>query len=64
MRNTLIFAGTSCPALTSRICENLGMAAADAELTQFSNVRLQSFSLRMSLHSMFSSALPDLESAE
>jgi len=39
MRNTLIFAGTSCPALTSKICENLGMAPADAELTQFSNVR-------------------------
>ena len=38
MRNTLIFAGNSCPALTGQICENLGMAPADAELTQFSNV--------------------------
>ncbi|KAK5998133.1 Ribose-phosphate pyrophosphokinase 1 [Cladobotryum mycophilum] len=37
MRNTLIFAGNSCPALTGQICENLGMAPADAELTQFSN---------------------------
>ncbi|POR37982.1 Ribose-phosphate pyrophosphokinase 1 [Tolypocladium paradoxum] len=37
MRNTLIFAGNSCPALTAQICENLGMAPADAELTQFSN---------------------------
>lgn len=38
MRNTLIFAGNSCPALTGQICENLGMQPADAELTQFSNV--------------------------
>ncbi|KAI9901458.1 hypothetical protein N3K66_003275 [Trichothecium roseum] len=37
MRNTLIFAGNSCPALTGQICENLGMAPAPAELTQFSN---------------------------
>ncbi|TQS32225.1 hypothetical protein Golomagni_07466, partial [Golovinomyces magnicellulatus] len=37
MRNTLIFAGNSCPVLTSQICENLGMTPADAELTQFSN---------------------------
>ncbi|KAM4055702.1 phosphoribosyl synthetase-associated domain-containing protein [Hirsutella rhossiliensis] len=37
MRNTLIFAGNSCPALTGQICENLGMSPADAELTQFSN---------------------------
>ncbi|KAK0643534.1 phosphoribosyltransferase-like protein [Cercophora newfieldiana] len=37
MRGTLIFAGSSCPALTGKICENLGMAPADAELTQFSN---------------------------
>ncbi|TLD27283.1 hypothetical protein PspLS_05082 [Pyricularia sp. CBS 133598] len=37
MRNTLIFSGTSCPDLTKRICENLGMAPAEAELTQFSN---------------------------
>ncbi|KAI9163776.1 Ribose-phosphate pyrophosphokinase [Paramyrothecium foliicola] len=37
MRNTLIFAGTSCPVLTGQICENLGMAPANAELTQFSN---------------------------
>jgi ribose-phosphate pyrophosphokinase len=38
MRNTLIFAGNSCPALAGQICENLGMQPADAELTQFSNV--------------------------
>ncbi|PNY24910.1 Ribose-phosphate pyrophosphokinase 1 [Tolypocladium capitatum] len=37
MRNTLIFAGNSCPVLTGQICENLGMTPADAELTQFSN---------------------------
>ncbi|KAI5457201.1 phosphoribosyltransferase-like protein [Mariannaea sp. PMI_226] len=37
MRNTLIFAGNSCPVLTGQICENLGMHAAKAELTQFSN---------------------------
>ncbi|KFH42095.1 Ribose-phosphate pyrophosphokinase-like protein [Hapsidospora chrysogenum ATCC 11550] len=37
MRNTLIFAGNSCPALAGQICENLGMQPADAELTQFSN---------------------------
>ncbi|KAK0718257.1 ribose-phosphate diphosphokinase [Lasiosphaeria miniovina] len=37
MRGTLIFAGSSCPALTGKICENLGMAPADAELSQFSN---------------------------
>ncbi|KAI6782717.1 Ribose-phosphate pyrophosphokinase-like protein [Emericellopsis cladophorae] len=37
MRNTLIFAGNSCPALTGQICGNLGMQPADAELTQFSN---------------------------
>ncbi|KAM7185041.1 ribose-phosphate pyrophosphokinase 1 [Rhypophila sp. PSN 637] len=37
MRGTLIFAGSSCPALTGKICANLGMAPADAELTQFSN---------------------------
>ncbi|RDA92191.1 hypothetical protein CP533_5617 [Ophiocordyceps camponoti-saundersi (nom. inval.)] len=37
MRNTLIFAGNSCPSLTGQICEHLGMYVADAELTQFSN---------------------------
>jgi ribose-phosphate pyrophosphokinase len=37
MRNTLIFAGSSCPALTTKICKNLGMEPADAELSQFSN---------------------------
>ncbi|KAF4976432.1 hypothetical protein FZEAL_6912 [Fusarium zealandicum] len=37
MRNTLIFAGNSCPVLTGQICENLGMQPANAELTQFSN---------------------------
>ncbi|KAI0003146.1 phosphoribosyl pyrophosphokinase [Xylariaceae sp. FL0662B] len=37
MRGTLIFAGTSCPALTGTICENLGMVPAEADLSQFSN---------------------------
>ncbi|KAL2683046.1 hypothetical protein Neosp_007509 [[Neocosmospora] mangrovei] len=37
MRNTLIFAGNSCPVLTGQICENLGMLPASAELTKFSN---------------------------
>ncbi|KAL2153155.1 hypothetical protein VTH82DRAFT_4310 [Thermothelomyces myriococcoides] len=37
MRGTLIFAGSSCPELTDKICHNLGMARADAELGQFSN---------------------------
>ncbi|KAK4236374.1 ribose-phosphate pyrophosphokinase 1 [Achaetomium macrosporum] len=37
MRGTLVFAGSSCPELTDKICQNLGMARADAELTQFSN---------------------------
>ncbi|KAL0471410.1 phosphoribosyltransferase-like protein [Neurospora intermedia] len=37
MRGTLIFSGSSCPALTGKVCENLGMTPADAELTQFSN---------------------------
>lgn len=41
MRNTLIFAGNSCPVLAGQICENLGMVPADAELTQFSNVSSQ-----------------------
>jgi ribose-phosphate pyrophosphokinase len=38
MRNTLIFAGNSCPELAGQICENLGMNLGEAELTQFSNV--------------------------
>jgi hypothetical protein len=42
MRNTLIFAGNSCPVLTGQICENLGMQPASAELTQFSNVSFPS----------------------
>ncbi|KAI1853273.1 hypothetical protein JX266_001979 [Neoarthrinium moseri] len=37
MRNTLVFSGSSCPLLTGKICENLGMAPAEAELSQFSN---------------------------
>ncbi|KAL7629167.1 ribose-phosphate pyrophosphokinase 1 [Parahypoxylon ruwenzoriense] len=37
MRGTLVFSGTSCPALTGKICENLGMAPAEADLSQFSN---------------------------
>ncbi|TGJ86730.1 hypothetical protein E0Z10_g2070 [Xylaria hypoxylon] len=37
MRGTLIFSGTSCPALTGTICENLGMTPAAADLSQFSN---------------------------
>lgn len=38
MRNTLIFAGSSCPVLTAQICSNLGMASAAVELSQFANV--------------------------
>jgi len=38
MRNTVVFAGSSCPALAGQICENLGMALGDAELSQFANV--------------------------
>lgn len=38
MRGTLVFSGTSCPALTGKICGNLGMAPAEADLSQFSNV--------------------------
>ncbi|KAI0150740.1 phosphoribosyltransferase-like protein [Xylariaceae sp. FL1272] len=37
MRGTLVFSGTSCPALTGKICENLGMTPALADLSQFSN---------------------------
>ncbi|CAK7204798.1 ribose-phosphate pyrophosphokinase 1 [Sporothrix eucalyptigena] len=37
MRNTQIFAGSSCAALATQICENLGMAPGDTELGQFSN---------------------------
>ncbi|KAI9050560.1 hypothetical protein LZ554_005721 [Drepanopeziza brunnea f. sp. 'monogermtubi'] len=37
MRNTLIFAGSSCPSLTNQICSNLGMAPAAVELGQFAN---------------------------
>ncbi|KAI0398879.1 phosphoribosyltransferase-like protein [Xylaria palmicola] len=37
MRGTLVFSGSSCPALTGKICENLGMATAEADLSQFSN---------------------------
>jgi len=37
MRGICVFAGSSCPVLTAKICENLGMAPADAELGQFSN---------------------------
>ncbi|KAI8631951.1 phosphoribosyl pyrophosphokinase [Xylariaceae sp. FL1651] len=37
MRGTLVFSGTSCPALTGKICENLGMTPAEADLSQFSN---------------------------
>ncbi|KUJ14178.1 phosphoribosyl pyrophosphokinase [Mollisia scopiformis] len=37
MRNTLVFAGSSCPALTGQICSNLGMSPAPVELTQFAN---------------------------
>ncbi len=42
MRNTLIFSGTSCPGLSNKICENLGMAPAEADLSQFSNVGFSS----------------------
>ncbi|CAG8949566.1 hypothetical protein HYFRA_00007798 [Hymenoscyphus fraxineus] len=37
MRNTLIFAGSSCPALTHQICGNLSMVPAAVELSQFAN---------------------------
>ncbi|RDW64048.1 phosphoribosyl pyrophosphokinase [Coleophoma crateriformis] len=37
MRNTLIFAGSSCPGLTDAICSNLGMAPASVELSKFAN---------------------------
>ncbi|TVY37420.1 Ribose-phosphate pyrophosphokinase [Lachnellula subtilissima] len=37
MRNTLIFAGSSCPALAGQICSNLGMDPAGVELSQFAN---------------------------
>ncbi|KAI0396010.1 phosphoribosyltransferase-like protein [Xylariaceae sp. FL0594] len=37
MRGTLVFSGTSCPTLTGKICENLGMTPAEADLSQFSN---------------------------
>ncbi|KAG9244563.1 phosphoribosyltransferase-like protein [Calycina marina] len=37
MRNTLIFAGSSCPDLTHSICGNLGMSPAAVELSQFAN---------------------------
>jgi len=41
MRGTLIFSGSSCPELTNKICQNLGMARAEAELSQFSNGETQ-----------------------
>ncbi|TAQ86354.1 hypothetical protein B7494_g5329 [Chlorociboria aeruginascens] len=37
MRNTLVFAGSSCPHLTGLICSNLGMEPAGVELAQFAN---------------------------
>ncbi|RYC57112.1 hypothetical protein CHU98_g9092 [Xylaria longipes] len=37
MRGTLVFSGTSCPGLTGKICANLGMTPAEADLSQFSN---------------------------
>ncbi|KAI0023022.1 phosphoribosyl pyrophosphokinase [Xylariomycetidae sp. FL0641] len=37
MRGTLVFSGSSCPALTATICGNLGMTPAVADLSQFSN---------------------------
>jgi ribose-phosphate pyrophosphokinase len=39
MRNTLIFAGSSCPELTDKICAGLGMTPAAVELGQFANVQ-------------------------
>lgn len=38
MRNTLIFAGSSVPELTTQICTNLGVQSAPVELGQFANV--------------------------
>jgi hypothetical protein len=46
MRNTLIFAGSSVPELTTQICTNLGMAPAGVELSQFANVSSQYDPLR------------------
>ncbi|KXJ95267.1 phosphoribosyltransferase-like protein [Microdochium bolleyi] len=37
MRGTLVFSGSSCPGLTAKICSNLGMNPAEADLSQFSN---------------------------
>ncbi|RKF54820.1 putative ribose-phosphate pyrophosphokinase [Erysiphe neolycopersici] len=37
MSNVLIFAGSSCPALTSSICTRLGTSPAPVELSQFAN---------------------------
>ncbi|KKA28288.1 hypothetical protein TD95_003018 [Thielaviopsis punctulata] len=37
MRNTLIFAGSSCPDLAHEICNHLGMPPAKADLGQFAN---------------------------
>ncbi|KAH7035624.1 ribose-phosphate diphosphokinase [Microdochium trichocladiopsis] len=37
MRGTLVFSGSSCPGLTAKICSNLGMSPAEADLSQFSN---------------------------
>lgn len=44
MRNTLIFAGSSVPELTTQICTNLGMGPAPVELTKFANVRCEKLS--------------------
>ncbi|VCU38962.1 Bgt-5496 [Blumeria graminis f. sp. tritici] len=37
MRNVLIFAGSSCPALADHICARLAMSPASVELSQFAN---------------------------
>ncbi|KAI1003856.1 hypothetical protein K3495_g4352 [Podosphaera aphanis] len=37
MRDVLIFAGSSCPALATQICYRLGTTPAEAELSQFAN---------------------------
>ncbi|KAI0176453.1 phosphoribosyl pyrophosphokinase [Hypoxylon sp. FL1284] len=37
MREILVFSGTSCPALTGKICENIGLSPARADLSQFAN---------------------------
>jgi hypothetical protein len=52
MRNTLIFAGSSIPELTAKICTNLGMDPAGVELSQFANVGFETPSVKVYLTKM------------